>query len=198
MNFLTLGLMALIYTNDGSVAQFGHVDSYPNKASNQIERVITQDELDLLVSFGGQAKLVGDVFVYAPFVEPPTPFPNGIISEGRIVAQGVDIEATSPDTGYILVDTSTNKWLVTIADGEVIAVQISASPEISMEQRRIVLDAERVKRRALRGQLKAVRTNLNSVVFSDFPAAERQHMRTVVDAVQELRKVLRDVVKGSD
>jgi hypothetical protein len=134
----------------------------------------------------------------APTVPEPSPFPNGIISEGRIVAQGVDVEMQSPDTGVILVDQSTNKWLVTVFEGELLAVQISASPEITMEQRRIVLDAERAKRRALRDQLRAVRTNLAAIAYTDFAASQRDEMRMVVDMMQELRKVLRYVVKGSD
>jgi hypothetical protein len=90
-------------------------------------------------------------------VTPPAPvtFDGGIISGGRIVAQGVDIEATTPDTGYILTDASTNKWLVTIADGEVIGVQISASPEIGMDERRARLAAKRAEVKAKRDKAKA-------------------------------------------
>jgi hypothetical protein len=90
-----------------------------------------------------------------PYVEPPAEFPAGIISGGRIVAQGVDIEATTPDTGYILTDANTNKWLVTIADGEVIGVQISASPEISMEERRAAMGERRQAAQAERRQRQA-------------------------------------------
>jgi hypothetical protein len=166
--------------------------------SNQFGRLQVSTSLEDASQAAGSVVTSSVMPYFEPDPVPPTEFPSGIISGGRIVAQGVDIEATSPDTGYILVDTSTNKWLVTIADKEVIAVQISASPEITMEQRRILLDAERANRRALRNQLKAVRTNLAAIAYNDFAAAQRDEMRMIVNQMQELRKVLRDVIKGSD
>lgn len=83
----------------------------------------------------------------------PTPFPSGIISSGRIIAQGVDVEMQSPDTGVILVDENTNKWVVSVISGEVVGTQISASPEVSMEERRARLQAERNRRQAIRDEL---------------------------------------------
>ena len=43
-----LALMLLFRADTGEVQQFGHVDGFPHKATNEVERVITQDELEWL------------------------------------------------------------------------------------------------------------------------------------------------------
>jgi len=133
-----------------------------------------------------------------PYVEPPAEFPAGIISEGRIVAQGVDIEATTPDTGYILTDASTNKWLISIADGEVIGVQISASPEISMEDRRARLQAERIRRQTIKDELNLTEQQIDLIrqwaaadvdtLFSGMTAQQRRFMKIQHQLVRMLAK----------
>ena len=40
--------MLLFRADTGEVQQFGHVDGFPHKATNEVERVITQDELEWL------------------------------------------------------------------------------------------------------------------------------------------------------
>ena len=43
-----LALMLLFRADTGEVQQFGHVDGFPHKQTNEVERVITQDELEWL------------------------------------------------------------------------------------------------------------------------------------------------------
>jgi hypothetical protein len=128
----------------------------------------------------------------------PATMPNGIISGGRIVAQGVDIEATTPDTGYILTDASTNKWLVTIADGEVIGVQISASPEIGMDERRTRLQAERTRRQAIKDELNLTSQQIDLIrqwadadidtLFGNLNAQQRRFLKIQHQLVRMLAK----------
>lgn len=134
----------------------------------------------------------------------PVPFPNGITSEGRIIAQGVDVELTDPDAGYILAVEDdagkTNKWLLTILDGEVLAVQISASPEISKAKRKQKVRQLKQDRRALRQEAKTIRTNLTATVNlpANFTDAEtRQLVNTLRKQMIDLSGLMRQVLKDS-
>ncbi len=53
----------------------------------------------------------------------------------RILATA-DVQVPDPERGVVLRDEAGHDWLVTISNGVVAAVQISASPEVSIEVRR--------------------------------------------------------------
>lgn len=103
-------------------------------------------------------------------------------------------------------------WIVRQSD--VIATQLSAHDDQGREivrSRNLATGAERTidltavdsfattnTVNVLRTDLRTIKTNLQGVVYADFPPAERDDIRLIVDEVQELRKVVRDLVKGTD
>lgn len=61
---------------------------------------------------------------------------NGIVTSGRIVCNGADIEASSPYRGLILCNTNSQKYIIGIDDnGALYTELISSSPEISFSNR---------------------------------------------------------------
>jgi hypothetical protein len=90
----------------------------------------------------------GEVLAYQA-AQPPVTNAAPLVVVGRITAAGADIETTDADHGFILLDlATTNKYLVSVLDGEVVGTQISASPEVDMPTRRARLAALRADMRA--------------------------------------------------
>jgi len=186
------------YRNTGNVTE--------SWAISQGWQELTGEAADMARCVAGGGAWQGGDCVYpeqppAPIYPPnPAVFVDGLISGGRIVAQGVDIEATTPDTGYILTDASTNKWLVTIADGEVIGVQISASPEVSMADRRALLASKRAgmaeARAARQVAVTAVKLNSRTAASAASAANSVPALRAQVAALAAEVERLATILEG--
>lgn len=76
---------------------------------------------------------------------------KGIRSLGRGKFKGADLEIEDSDRGLILTSSGTIKWLIWVDDnGGLFTTQISASPEISIEDRRIKLSLDRASKKDIR------------------------------------------------
>lgn len=69
--------------------------------------------------------------------------PDRLTLPARVVLESADLEVTDPDSGVILHDEQGRGWLLVPVAGQAALVQVSASPEISKEQRKAAIAAHR-------------------------------------------------------
>jgi hypothetical protein len=147
---------------------------------------------------------------------------GGMHSSGRGVFDGVDIEATEPNTGMILTDTNFYRWLIWVDElGVVQATQVSASPEVAFTTRVARINAQRIGVKDLKQDIRDLKVSMtNGIASADqnitdaqaivaltngFTAAESRSMvnairgelidtdREVKDLWQEMNKLRRIV-----
>jgi len=94
---------------------------------------------------------------------------GGMHSDGRGIFDGVDVEATEPNTGMILTDTNSHRWLVWVDEAGIVqATVISSSPEVSFSNRIIRMDAQRIGVKDLKVMCREIRaTATNEIEKSD-------------------------------
>lgn len=166
MNFapLFLGLMALYNSNDGLVTQFGHVDSFPKKTTNEIEISITDYQLEFLKK-NNPAVFDGIDFskIKLSFDSPCIRVVNGVVVEKRNTLDGYKSIASAYSDGWRQAVITVQTNVATTAIPSAIQ-QVASAYKSKMEE---IYGAGAATNRALTRSYVAIDLSLNPAISAD-------------------------------